>query len=390
METPASSVPGRLFPEDELARRVKNVRDCMAELDLDAALLTVPENIFYLTGLSHQGYFAFHLLIVPREGELHLVARAMERITVEHQVTSARFHGYGDSEEPAAFTRETLKRIGLASGRVGLERSSANLSPDIADELEAQLTEVRWKDISGVVDELRFVQSPLELAYTRRAASVTDSMISAAVQAAGEGANERDVAAEAYRAMVLAGGEYPGFHPLIRSNSRLGEEHTTWRDRQLERGDTLFLEMAGCVGRYHAPSGRLVFIGEASSGAEEAAGICLQAFEASAGALQPGVEARHVYQAWQKRIDQAGFEDYRRHHCGYVVGIGFPPTWTGGNRVIGLRHDSRRVLLPGMVFHLMSWLMGTGRGDYFVSDTALLTESGSELLTSFPRELQIL
>ena len=31
---------------------------------------------------------------------------------------------------------------------------------------------------------------------------------------------------------------------------------------------------------------------------------------------------------------------YRRHHCGYLVGIGFPPSWTGGNKVTGLRHDS--------------------------------------------------
>ena len=34
-----------------------------------------------------------------------------------------------------------------------------------------------------------------------------------------------------------------------------------------------------------------------------------------------------------------------------------------------------------MSFHVLSWLMGTGRGDAFVSDTVLLTEAGPEVLT---------
>lgn len=380
---------GRLFPREEFERRLKSVRKWMGQLELDGLLITVPENIFYLTGLSHQGYFAYHLLIVPLDGELQLVARAMERVTVEHQVPFARFHGYGDDEAPGAFTAETLKRLGLGSERLGLECSSAALPPRIVSALESDLPDVTWRDVSGVVDDIRQVQSPLELEYTRRAASVTNAMITAAIEAAEAGANEREVAAEAYRAMALAGGEFPGLHPLIRSTARLGEEHTTWMNRRLQAGDCLFLEMSGCVGRYHAPSGRLVFIDQAPPGTQELAELCLQALDAAVHALEPGVEAGSVYQAWQGQLDRAGLADYRRHHCGYLVGIGFPPTWTGGNRVLGLRPDSERILLPGMVFHLMSWLMGTDRGDYFVSDAAVLTKSGCELLTTSPRHLQI-
>jgi hypothetical protein len=38
-------------------------------------------------------------------------------------------------------------------------------------------------------------------------------------------------------------------------------------------------------------------------------------------------------------------------------------TGTDGDMVVGLRHDSDLVLRPGMVLHLLSWLMATGRGD---------------------------
>lgn len=56
----------------------------------------------------------------------------------------------------------------------------------------------------------------------------------------------------------------------------------------------------------------------------------------------------------------------------------------GGNTVTGLRHDSDLEIRTGMSFHILSWLMGTGKGDDFVSNTVLLTESGPEVLTRTP------
>lgn len=98
----------------------------------------------------------------------------------------------------------------------------------------------------------------------------------------------------------------------------------------------------------------------------------------------PGRRARDVYADWQAVVDAAGLPHYRGHHCGYLVGIGLPPSRTGGNSVTGLRHDSDLELSEGMAFHLLPWFTGTGRGDFFVSNTALLGPDGAELLTTAP------
>ena len=74
------------FPTEELAARLEKVRLAMAASDLDGLVVSVPENIYYLTGLDHWGFFACHILVVPRDGRPILVARAMERITAENQV----------------------------------------------------------------------------------------------------------------------------------------------------------------------------------------------------------------------------------------------------------------------------------------------------------------
>ena len=56
--------------------------------------------------------------------------------------------------------------------------------------------------------------------------------------------------------------------------------------------------------------------------------------------------------------------------------------------VPGIRPDGRMVIREGMVFHLMSWLVGSALGDYLVSDTAVITATGVEILTKTPRVVQ--
>jgi Xaa-Pro dipeptidase len=261
---------------------------------------------------------------------------------------------------------------------------SAGLPHGLAEALKQRFPNARWTDVSGLIDDLRLVKSPREQAYVRKAAAVSDAGAASAIAAIAAGASERHVAAECERAMIEAGGTFPGFGPFIRSTSRLGEEHTTWTDHRFAKGEAAFLELTGCVARYHAPLGRLIHIGRAFEDAREMAVICRDAFDAVLGALKPGATFGEAYAAWQGVVDRAGLSHYRRHHCGYAVGIGFPPSWTGGNKVTGLRPGSDTELKTGMVFHVLSWLMGTGRGDFFLSNTVLLGTAGPEVLTRTP------
>lgn len=394
-----------VFAAEEFRARLQAVRAEMAARDIDIALLSTPENIYYLTGLDHWGYFAPHLLIVPADGEMVLITRAMERVTIANQVRNARFEGHDDSETAADMAvrllRDRSTKTALGAGAVemvadavpgeeprtlamGIESWSAGLPHGLALALKDALPHVAWCDVTGMVDRLRLVKSPAERDFMRMAARVSDAACAAAVETIRAGASEREVAAECHRAMIAAGGTFPGFGPFIRSTARLGEEHTSWTDARIADGDAVFLELAGCVNRYHAPLGRLVHIGHAPDEACRMAEVCRRAFDAVLGALRPGARAREVYAAWQGVVDGAGLSHYRRHHCGYAVGIGFPPSWTGGNTVTGLRHDSELEILEGMTFHILSWLMGTGGGDYFLSNTVLVDGAGPEVLTHAP------
>jgi len=372
------------FSDREIESRQARMRAALAGRGLAGGVFAAPETVFWLTGLDHWGYFAPHLLIMPVDDRAVLVTRAMERVTVENQVKSADFRGHPDDETAAAAAAKVLREIGLAGAPLGLEEWTAGLSYGLGAALK-EGTDAHWSDISGAfIDRFRLKKSEEELQLVRRAAAVSDSAAAAAIAAVRDGATEREVAATCLAAMVRAGGDPPGFGPFLRPGNRLGEEHATWGDSAYRDGEPMFLELSGCVGRYHAPLGRLVHLGRVSDRDAAMAEVAIAAFDAAVAALVPGATAGAVYAAWQEVVDEAGLAYYRRHHCGYAVGIGYPPSWTGGNSVIGLRPGSDLEIEEAMSFHVLSWLMNTGRGDYFLSNTVLVGREGAEVLTRLP------
>lgn len=426
-----------IFPPAEYDRRIAALRAVMQDRDIDGCVISSPENIYYLCGLDHMGYFAYQALVVPRDGDVLLVSRAMEKATVRDQVPHLTHVGYADGSAPpkgthpdadlvfattgddgraaglrpwemsfgvaarapgapvadvsgpVAATVDALSRAGLSDGKLVLEMANTFLPYKVVQALFEATPKASWSDGSGLVDDLRVVQSPLELERTRAAARVSDAMMLSAIAAAGKGQQAPDIMAALYDTMFRFGGTYPGFVPLVRDTRTLQHEHGTWQANRLRNKDVLFLEMAGCIRRYHAPLGRLVFIGSAPKSAEKMNRVCLEAMGRAAGAIKPGVEAREVYAAWHSRLDEGGLKAYTRHHCGYAVGIGYPPSWSGSGVPVGLRSSSTMKLRAGMVFHLMSWLLRTGKGDSFLSDTVVVTETGCEWLTSVGRDVVV-
>jgi Xaa-Pro dipeptidase len=376
------------FPAEEYDVRLGALRVAMEERGLTALLLASPEDIYYLLGVNHLGYFAVTLLVLPIDGPPLLVARGMEAPTVEVQAPHAVHVAYEDGQHPAGRAVEALRRAGAASGRrIGVDRSTMYLPLEVWGRIRDGLPDVGWTDASDLVAQRRMVKSPREIAHVRRSAAISDRALQAGLDAAGPGITEREVAAAIYGELIRAGSEYPGVPPLVRSTPTLQLEHVTWSDRPLEPGDALFLELSASVARYHAPLSRIAHVGEAPTGLHEVAGHALDALDAVRGALRPGARAGQVYDAWQRTVDaRLGHSRYRRHHCGYITGIGFPPSWTGPGTPIGLRAGHDLLLCEGMVFHVFSWILGQGPSDYGVSDTALVTAGGCELLTTTARD----
>jgi len=170
------------FSDSELAARVAATRAAMAADGIDIALFSAPENIFYLIGLDHWGYFAPHVLIVPADGELALVTRQMERVVIGNQVRNARFIGHDDSETAADVVVRHLSGQ-CANKVVGIEAWSSGLSHGMGRQIVDSIAAARWQDVTGLIDRLRLVKSAEEQVFVRAAARAADAGTQAAIAA---------------------------------------------------------------------------------------------------------------------------------------------------------------------------------------------------------------
>ena len=365
--------------------RIAALRAWLAGHGADVFVAVSPESVYYLTGLDHLGYFAFTALLVPAgAGAPVVVTREMERATVRAQLPGCRHVTFADGEDPAVALTTALAELTPAGGVVAAEDDAMFFPPSIRGRLPGALAGRGWLDGSGVLSTLRATKTPAEIGLIRRAAAVSDAAMGAVLATAATGVPERAVAAAAYREMVAAGGQPPGFSPLIRPLWMLDQEHVSWGDRTLDGG--LFVELSGCVHRYHAPLSRSIYLGRVPPAAVEAHAAASAGLGAALDALRPGVLTGDVYAAWRRAVAGSRVATWpARHHCGYLVGIGFPPSWVGGGEVLGIRPDGDVPVAAGMTFHLMSWV--TEPAGHVISDTALVTATGAELLTTTTREL---
>ncbi len=208
------------FSDSELARRVQSVRSSMADQELDLLMLSSPENIFYLIGLDHWGYFAPHVLIVPTDGDLVLVTRQMEQVAIRNMVRNAQFVGHSDSESAADVVIRHL--ADTTNGKlIGYEGGSSGLCHTMGAQILAAVPAGEWRDVTGMVDTIRLVKSKEEQGFMRRAARASDAGTQAAIAAVHDGAAESEVAAECLSAMTKAGGTPPGFGPFLRPAHRM-------------------------------------------------------------------------------------------------------------------------------------------------------------------------
>ena len=376
------------FGSAELDARVDRTRQEMDEAGLGALVVVSPENVYYLTGLSHQGHFAFTALVVPLDGPLLLVAREMEATTLDVQVPQCVHVPFADDQDPAMVLAQAVRSATAPRAAIGVEMTSMNLPVSVWEPTRAALEGWRLVDRSGLVTRLRQVKSPAEIEYVRRAADASSRAMEAGLGAVQEGVSQSEVVAAVYAELnSRPDSEYPAMPPLIRSSDALLQEHASWSDSTIGAGDALFFELSASVARYHAPLTRMAYVGEPPPGTDVAASIADHALAAVRDALKPGALAMDVYDAWQGVVDDGlGHSSYRRHHCGYLVGVGFPPSWTGGAGVIGLRRGSDLEIREGMTFHVLSWLLGQEPADFVLSDTMLVTANGGEILTTTRRD----
>jgi Xaa-Pro aminopeptidase len=259
------------------------------------------------------------------------------------------------------------------------------------------------KDVHALLDEMRLIKAPEELAVMRRAAAITAGAHRRAMRAARPGRAEYEIEAELLHEFRRHGAQAPAYTPIVASGDRACVLHYVQNDGVLADGELLLID-AGCELDGYASDVTRTFpvSGRFSGPQREIYGLVLAAQAAAIAAVKPGApwDAPHraaVNVLTEGLIDlkllQGGLaeavetESYKRfymHRTGHWLGL---DVHDAGDYK---RQGDWRVLAPGMVLTVEpGCYIRAGEGvparlsgiGVRIEDDVLVTDSGSEVLT---------
>ncbi|QPC44284.1 aminopeptidase P family protein [Kaustia mangrovi] len=318
------------FDRAEFEARIARATAAMAEKGLDGLLLFAQESMYYLTGYDTFGFCFFQCLYLGGDGRLALLTRSadLRQARATSIIGDIRVWTDEAGARPEAQLRDMLADLGAKGTRLGVEYDTHGLTARNGKALDAGLEGFcTLADASGLIDGLRVVKSPAELAYVRKAAALGDAAFEAALAETRAGADEGAILAAMHDAIFRGGGDYPANEFIIGS----GEDALLCRykagRRALSDTDQLTLEWAGVYRHYHAAFMRTVIVGEPSPVHRRMHEAAREALAACEAVLRPGRSAGEVFEAHARAMDAHGMAPHRLNACGYSLGARFTPSW---------------------------------------------------------------
>jgi ectoine hydrolase len=334
--------------------------------------------------------------VVPAVGDLVFYTREQDaagavlttRLTEEQVRPFPERYVHQVDCHPMDWIAADMRQRGLGEGVVAVELDAHFYTVRGHEALVAGLPEATIVDAQALVNWVRSVKSPAEIAKMRIAGKIVTEVMTTAFDVVRPGVRQCDAVAEIYRTAIQglpdAGGDYASLVPLLPTGPGTGVPHLTWSDAPFVEGEATVLELAGCYQRYHSPLARTVFLGTPPRLLSETADIVSEGMEAALAAVKPAVQAQDVEQAWRDVITRHGLTKASR--IGYSIGVGYPPDW--GERTISLRPGDTTILTENMTFHMIlgMWMDGWG---YELSESFVVTGDGPDCLARVPRGLTV-
>jgi Xaa-Pro dipeptidase len=357
----------------------------LEQAGLDGLLMFQQESMYHLTGYDSFGFCFFQCLYLGADGRIALLTRAPDLRQARHTsiIEDIRIWTDAQGARPADQLKDVLESLGARGKRLGIETNAYGLTHFHGKAVDGALAGFcTLVEASDLVNRLRVVKSPAELAYVRKAGKLGDLALKAAMAEAKAGADEGRILAAMQGAVFAGGGDYPGNEFIIGSGrDALLCRYKSGR-RKLSKRDQLTLEFAGVYRHYHAALMRTIVIGTPNAHHEKMDAAARAALEACEAEMRPGRKAGDVFDAHARVMDEHGMQRHRLNACGYSLGAKFTPSWMDypmfyrGNDV---------VLKANMVFFAHMILMDSDSGNAMtLGRTYILTKDKPEPLSKYP------
>jgi Xaa-Pro dipeptidase len=375
--------------------RVEQIQQALADLEADAAVFRLPENVMLATGWWVQ-IGGMGLAFVPREGEATLIIPEYEAHEAPRwwqgdvrTFPAIRFDGPLPATEIPRILGELAGEHGVRGGSVGYEGSYEAVAPAqidgepnaVAAPTMALLRTVfeteRLVDLTAALEPLKAQKTDDDVKRLRVTNEIARFGLDAFKEHSVAGRTEADVAAAVGAAIVSKGHGYRGTrvvraYPTVWSGPETanGWQYFRSRDRTIEQDDVVMLELGTVADGYWADHTRTVVAGKATDRQREAMTAVFAAQEAAFAAARPGTTGGDVDTASRSACADAGFEQFP-HHTGHGVGFRYHETMPW------ITKGSEQLLGENMTIVTEPGVYEDGLGGFRWEDNAVVTADGA-------------
>jgi len=300
----------------DIPARVRRVREELTKRELDALLVSQPDNRRYLSGFTGSAGF---LLVSQREALLLSDFRYMTQ--GPQQAPEYEFikieRGF-----PKAGLRPVLDKLGGAS-RIGFEADDMTVAGHRAwlEGVREARSAVELLPVEDFVEGLRAIKDEHELALVAEAVRIVDDAFGKLREIVRPGMTEKEVGRKLEDLMRDEGAEGPSFATIIASGVNAAKPHHGMSDREIRAGEPIVCDFGAKFEGYCSDMTRTVCIGQTDSRFDEIYGLVLEAQLTAEQKILPGIEAKAGDQYARDVIAKAGYADKFGHGLGHGIGL---------------------------------------------------------------------
>lgn len=383
------------FTPEEYAGRLARLRAAMAEDGIRTLLLSSPEAMCWLHGLSLRWYKSqsprdWRPLtctavnvdsddFIQFEGTEH--EEMLRRTSIARDIRLLPRYQRGDM---LGFIVGELAAAGWLDGTVGVEKYAHVPNAAVAAQLQAAMQAKGAIVVDGTdaARRVRRTKSPAEIAYVEKAAAICDTGIAHLASVLTPGMTELEAWAELTSAMARAGGEPAALHNTVVAGTP-GTGHSIAGRRVLRKGDVIEIDPCGVYHHYHANRNMVFYLGDPPPAAVGLFKVLAGAYDVIRAVGKVGTPVKDLNKALKDYYVEQNVWHLNSQYWvgGYELGISFPPDWVGEWKFTVNTDNEPGVIEEGLVTNFES-IIGLG-----LLDTIVYQSSGTRTLSAIPHEI---
>ncbi|WP_027360865.1 M24 family metallopeptidase [Desulforegula conservatrix] len=361
------------FTSKTYERRIEKLRSQMAEMELDALLVSIEENRRYLSGFKGEDTQfdeSAGILLVCKDALFLLTdSRFEEQARNEASSFETRIYHSGMPKTLAEIIKEKkLVRIGFESLRMSVKQF--NDLKSATDELNVILS-----PCENMVENLRIIKDDEEISLMRDALHISESVFKALLPQIIPGVTEKQMAWELEKNLRHAGAEAMSFPVIAASGPNASLPHAIPSDRKLNTNEGFLFDWGIKLHGYCSDITRTIFIGNPPDEFKKVFITVFEAQQKAQSAIKAGVNGKDIDRIARDHIESSDYKGRFGHSLGHGVGLAI--------------HESPRlspikdfILETGMVVTVEPGIYIPGWGGVRLENMVVVKPDGFEILNS--------